>query len=110
MKHTSAARYNVVLAGVQLVLKDSGEKLNGIRRQSKGRNFSVAEREIRMHLRLINEAVVLAEEELDNHVSVYNQAQSFGRKHPVALPDGMCPECQNPSCDGCCDKNAEEEE
>lgn len=110
MKHTSSARYNVILAGVQLVLKESGEKLNGLRRQSKGRSYSVAEREIRMNLRLIKEAVNLAEEELDNHLSVYDKAQFFGKKHPVALPDGKCPECQNPKCDGCCDKKRDEEE
>lgn len=110
MKHTSSARYNVILAGVQLVLKESGEKLNGLRRQSKGRNYSVAEREIRMHLRLLKEALNLAEEELDNHLSVYDKAQSFGKMHPVALPDEKCPECRDPKCDGCCDKKREEEE
>lgn len=106
-RHTSAARFNVILAGVQLTLKESGEKLNGLRRQSKGRNFAVAEREIRMHLRLIKEAVMLADEELDNHVAVYDKAQSFAKKHPVALPDGMCPECQDPACEGVCDKHKE---
>ena len=83
MKHTSSARYNVILAGVQLVLKESGEKLNGLRRQSKGRNYSVAEREIRMHLRLIKEALFLAEEELDNHLSVYDKKAILPKQYPV---------------------------
>lgn len=104
MRHTSSARLSIILAGVQLVLKETGEKLNSLRRQSKGRNYSVAEREIRMNLRLIKEAVRLAERELDNHTAVYDAAQSFGNQHPIALPDGECPECQNPECDGACDK------
>lgn len=107
MNHTSSARYNVILAGVQLVLKESGEKLNSLRRQSKGRNYSVAEREIRMNLRLIKEAVNLAEEELDNHLSVYDKAVCFGKQHPIALPDGKCPECKKKKCNGNCDVTEE---
>jgi hypothetical protein len=91
-------------------MKEAGEKLNGIRRQSKGRNFSPAERDIRMQLRLVREAVILAEETLDSHLAVYDQAQSFGVQHPVALPDGICPECQEPSCEGCCDAGSTDNE
>lgn len=107
-RHTSTLRYNVILAGVQLTLKEAGEKLNGIRRQSKGRNFSPSERDIRMQLRLMKEAVALAEEELDKHMTVYDEAKFFSVTNPVALPNGSCPECEEPSCNGCCDSGTPE--
>jgi len=107
-RHTSTARYNIILAGAQLVLKEAGESLNSIRRQSKGRNFSPAERDIRWQIRLAKEAIALTEEELDRHLSVYDQAQSFDVSHPIALPDGRCPDCDNPFCKGSCDaKNSD---
>lgn len=107
--HTSSSRYVVVLAGVQLVLQEASTTLNSLRKASKGKNFHPVERDIRRQLRLIKEAVQLAESELDNHVAVYDKAVLFSKQHPLALPDGKCPECTNPKCNGCCDAANEEE-
>jgi hypothetical protein len=111
-KHTSAAKYNVILAGVQLILKETAEKLNGLRRQSKGRNFGPAEREIRMRLNLVKEAVKMAERHLDRHLEPLNAIKLPRLKQdnkPLFIPDISCFECQNPSCKGQCDRKDEEE-
>jgi hypothetical protein len=100
-KHTSAAKYNVILAGVQLILKETGEKLNGLRRQSKGRDFGPAEREIRMRLRLVKEAVKMAEKHLDRHLyplKANEPPRSEQDNKPLSIPEIGCFECQDVSC------------
>lgn len=113
-KHTSAAKYNVILAGVQLILKESGEKMNGLRRQSKGRDFGPAERELRMHFRLVREAIKLAEKHLDRHLEPIQTNLPTRLKQdnkPLSIPPlEFCFECQDPSCEGKCDRKNEEEE
>lgn len=87
-KYTSTAKFNVILAGVHLTLKESGEKINSIRKLSKGRNFCPVERELRMQLELIKAAVKLTEKHLERHVAPYNekQSESWGGHTPVEIP------------------------
>jgi hypothetical protein len=114
-KLLTSSRYNVILAGTQLVLLETSKEIEKIRHKNeKADNLKNHAFKLKSQLELARLALNFAIDSLDSCLEYYNKPKFIRRGTKVfpvpAHKRQGCFECDDETCNGCCDRANDEEE